>query len=222
MTLTSNSVLRKRRNSVAHNLSSGKETTEQSPGYVQENPPVISEAVDEMLTKWTSVLGSTSETVLPLHIVREAKLTANFTGGLLVRDDLCQSHNTKMEARRTLLFLSGMVCLVIPTLLLFDLLVTILSFKDLTETLEYASQESTVVGSLARSCVFIMRVAETLQEVNRSSGGGLAWSCLCILVVFLFMIRFATVPRAVLSQETRKITERVHKLVQNALKDVHE
>lgn len=222
MTLTSNSELRKRKNVDSRNINSEKETTDQSHREVRQSPLAISEAVHEMLTIWTSVLGSTTETKLPLHIVREAKLTANFTGRLLVRDAFCQSHNTKMETRRTMFFLSGMICIFILTLLLFDLIVTVLSIKEFTDTLEYASQESTFVGSLARSCVFIMRFAETLQEVNRNGGGFLAWSCLCILVVLLFMIRFTTVPRAVLSQETRKRTERVYELVQNALKDEHE
>lgn len=116
------------------------------------------------------------------------------------RDDSNREFNKRVRGRRGWLTMVGVVCLLCPILVAFDVALSVTCPRDLVmDILGSVAQERGVDGVLARACLKIVGLSVRVALADRRQGGTYVAACFGALGILLVIVRRVARCRVVMS-----------------------
>lgn len=171
-------------------------------------------AIDESLSKNNTNDQSGMDSFQILE--QEAKKMIDSVEASTARDRFAHKHNAYMKRRQQLFYLLGLLCLVCPMLITFDLLVSLFPANHIN-VLQYESQQSTTYGKVSRACLNVIRTARSLSQANASKGSAYVSACLGCLAILLLLVRHTTPRRPILTEKQCKRMASIKTMIEEEL-----
>lgn len=174
-------------------------------------------AIEESLSRNKT---QTQGTVERLKVIEdEAQKMLDSVEAAKARDAFNRKHNWQMKKREWILCGFGMLCLLLPVLVIFNRVMYLFP-KHHVEILQYASQQDNLYGMTSRFCLKAVLTARHVSDANLRSGCVYFWGCFGAMALLLLLVRHTTTKHAILTSGQHEQIAQIELLIERERQDM--